>query len=178
MTDGPILLDGKPVPEKPKAEGIQVDANGDPILQGTKMQERDSLDRVIEGLKIASDAAAHLVKSEPGNTVQWRGLAKKLDQARRICVQYAGVGLVLKEKETQEVRGEPMNWRWARDRFRYGIEQASGGCKQMATCHRGDLWWSRMGNELEMIEIKLRPKSPQQLAARNIPKLIMPGTMH
>ena len=178
MTDGPILLDGKPIPEKPKAEGIQVDANGDPVLQGTRMIEKESYERVIDGLRIAAEAAAHLVKSEPGNSTQWRGLSKKLDQARRICVQQAGLGLLIKEKQTSEVTGDPTSWRAARDRFRYGITQAAGGCKQMAVSFRMDMWWSRMGNELEMIELKLRPKSPQQLAARNRPKLIMPGTMH
>ena len=178
MTDGPILLDGKPIPEKPKAEGIQVDANGDPVLQGTKLIEKESYERVIDGLRIAAEAAAHLVKSEPGNNAQWRGLSKKLDQCRLICVQHAGLGLVIKEKQTQEFTGDTTSWRAARDRFRYGITQSSGGCRQLGACFRMDLWWTRMADELEMIEIKLRPKSPQQLAARNIPKLIMPGTMH
>lgn len=176
MNNGPILLDGKPVPEKKNAEGIQLDANGDPVLQGTRLVEKESYERVIDGLRIAAEAAEHLVKSEPGNKVQWRGLSKKLDQARRICVQHAGIGLVMQQKQTQSVSGDPTDWRKARDRFRYGITQASGGCRQLGVCFRMDLWWSRMANELEMIEIKLRPRSMAQISR---PKLLLPGgTVH
>ena len=171
MTDSPPLA--------PPTQFIETDAHGDPIRQGTLMNERQSYERVIEGLKIASDAAAHLVKSEPANNVQWRALSIKLDQARRICVQHAKLGDVQREKQTQEVRGDPMNWRWGRDRFRYGLGQASGGCLQLATCHRGDFWWSQMSRQLEGILDKLKPKSMQQIhqqAARR--KLILPGTRH
>ena len=171
----PMLLhlnDHKPPidPEK----GIERGADGDPLPQGTRMIERDSYDRVIEGLRIASDAAMHLVKAEMANATQWRGLATKLDQCRKICVQHAGLGLVMKEKETVDVRGDPMNWRWARDRFRYGIKQASGGCLQLAVCFRSDLWWSKMSAQLESLEQKLRPRPISQVR----PKLIMPETLH
>ena len=169
------LSDHKPPIDPDK--GIERGADGDPLPQGTRMIERDSYDRVIEGLKIAADAAAHLVKSESANGEQWRGIAKMLDQARKICVQHAGLGLVIVEKDTQEVRGDPMNWRWARDRFRYGIKQASGGCLQLAVCFRSDLWWSQMSKQLEELEVKLRPKSVAQLRAKR-PKLILPGSIH
>lgn len=178
MTELAPAIDGKPSTEVDPNKGIQLDAHGDPIRQGTLMIEKESYERVIEGLKIAADASRHLVKSESANAGQWRGLAVRLDQARKICVQHAGLGLVMKEKETADVRGDPMNWRWARDRFRYGITQATGGCKQMATCHRSDFWWSKMATSLEDLKLKLRPKTAQQLTNRNRPKLILPGSMH
>lgn len=170
-------IDGKPSTEDDPNKGIQLDSHGDPVLQGTRLIEKESVERVIDGLRIAAEAAAHLVKSEPANSIQWRGLAQKLDQARRVCVQHAGLGLVMREKQTQEANGDSENWRAWRDRFRYGITQASGGCRQIAVCFRMDLWWSRMADNLELMEIKLRPKSVSQLVNRR-PKLILPGTVH
>lgn len=175
MTELAPTIDGKPSTEVDPNKGIQLDAHGDPVLQGTRLIEKESYERVIDGLRIAAEAAEHLVKSEPANKVQWRGLSKRLDQARRICVQQAGLGLVIKEKQTKAVEGSPTSWRIARDRFRYGITQASGGCRQLGVCFRMDMWWAKMANELEHIEIKLRPKSPQQLVR---PKLIMPESLH
>lgn len=155
-------IDGKPLSgeDKPRPEGIELDANGDPIRQGSLMNERQSYERVVEGLKISSDAAAHLAKIEPESTKQWMAMAKKLDQARRIAVQHAGLGLAMREKETSEVRGDPMHWKIARDRFREGLVQAAGGMRQLATCHRGDFIWSRMATDLEMLELKLRSINP------------------
>lgn len=151
------MSDQPPIPEKKEAEGIQVDAQGDPLRQGTLMIERESYERVIEGLKIASDAAAHLAKYETGKAWEvWRKLANNLDQVRRIAVQKAGLGLAMKERETTEVRGEPMPWRRAKDRFREGLIQAAGGMRQMATCFRGDFAWSRMATDLEQLDAKMR----------------------
>lgn len=177
MTDELLHVNDHKPPIDPD-KGIERGADGDPLPQGTRMDERQSYDRVIEGLKIAADAAAHLVKSESANGEQWRKISTMLDQARKIAVQHAGLGLVMKEKPTQEVRGDPMNWRWARDRFRYGIKQASGGCLQLASCFRMDLWWSNMSRELECLEMKLRPKSISQLRAGKRPKLILPERYH
>jgi hypothetical protein len=103
-------IDGKPLAgdDKPRPEGIEVGADGDPVRQGSLMNERQSYERVIEGLKIASDAAMHLLKQEGDKPFDWRSIATKLDQARRIAVQYAGLGLVLREKQTEQVRGDPM----------------------------------------------------------------------
>jgi hypothetical protein len=171
MTDGPILLDGKPVPDKEEIKGIQVDANGEPVLQGTRMTEKESLERVIEGLKMVSDACAHLIHHEPLKADHWRQFKTRFDKSRRICVQYAG-GMGSGQKETQEVR-DPMPWRLCRQRFLEGVEQAAGGCRQLSTCFRGDLWWSQMATTLEDMARKLQ--TMRRMAAKQaLSPLIIP----
>jgi hypothetical protein len=172
MTDPKITApDGSPA-EPPKHTVL--DANGDPVRQGSLMNERQSYERVIEGLKITSDACAHLIQHEPENAEHWRGHMTRMDKARRICVQYAGLGLAMKEKETEARRGKVMPWRKCRDRFLEGIVQAAGGCRQLATCHRADLWWTQMAETLEEMARKLR--AYQKLAHRKAMRqaLILP----
>jgi hypothetical protein len=164
--------DGKPAPEP--EQYIETDKNGDPVRQGTLMLEKESYERVIEGLKMITDACAHLIKWEPENAATWRAYMTRFDKARRICVQYAGLGLAMKENETPEMRGEPMRWRLCRERFLDGVTQAAGGCRQIATCHRGDLWWTQMAETLDDMGRKLR--SFKQRAPYPLPKhsLLLP----
>jgi len=154
MSEEILAPDGTPATEPEKK--IEIDAHGDPVRQGTLMVEKESYERVIEGLKMISDACAHLIKHEPESADTWRGYLTRFDKARRICVQYAGLGLVMKEHETGEVRGDPIPWRDCRKRFLDGVVQAAGGCRQLATCHRGDMWWTRMGDMLDDMARKLR----------------------
>lgn len=165
------MSETEPLP--PPEQFIETDTNGDPIRQGSLMNERQSYERVIEGLKIASDACAHLIAHEPINAIQWREYLTRFDKARLICVQHAGLGLSMKEKETGEVRGDPLPWRKCRARFLEGIEQAAGGCRQLATCHRGDLWWTQMAETLEQMARKIQAARQQAVkAARR--SLILP----
>ena len=170
MADEVRTPDGKPAPAPAP---IPTDASGDPIRQGSLMNEKQSYERVIEGLKIASDAAAHLLKHEPENADQWHTFCFNLDKCRRICVQKAGLGLAMKEKETSTVRGDPMNWRKARDRFHDGLVQVAGGMRQLATCHRGDLWWSTMAGQVEELDRKTRNRKTW-LPSKPGGKLILP----
>lgn len=163
------------IPEQP-AKPIALDAYGDPVRQGSLMNERQSYERVIEGLKIASDAAMHLLQHEPESALQWGMMGTRLDQARRICVQYAGLGLAMKEKQTeQRLRGKAMSWRQARDRFREGLVQSAGGCRQLATCHRSDLWFSRMATDLEELARKIRTNSLRLLPGLGASRIILPN---
>lgn len=163
--------DGSPAPE-PETK-IELDANGNPVRQGSLMNERQSYERVIEGLRMISDACAHLIKHEPDNAPAWRGYMTRFDKARLICVQHAGLGLAMKQQETPEQRGEPLPWRACRQRFLEGVLQAAGGCRQLATCHRGDIWWTQMAETLDGMARKLR--SYQMRAAKaSIAKLILP----
>lgn len=174
MTDEILGPDGLPAAAPETL--IETDANGDPILQGTRMLEKESYERVIEGLKMISDACSHLIRHEPLRVEYWRGHMTRFDQARRICVQYAGLGLTMREKETQDLRGEPLPWRQCRQRFLDGIEQAAGGCRQLATCHRGDLWWSQMASTLDDMSRKLQAmrRAAVKRAVREAPALILP----
>src|SRR5580704_5059008 len=93
--------------------------DGDPIPHpsGTKMLERESYERVVEGLKMASDACVHLAKREPLTASVWSDIALMLDKMRRDAVALGGVDLVMKQQETERVRGEPLSWRAARQKF-------------------------------------------------------------
>ena len=174
MTEAILGPDGLPAaaPEK----FIETDANGDPVRQGTLMIERESYERVIEGLRMISDSCAHLIRHEPLQAEQWRKYMTRFDQARRICVQVAGLGLAMKEKETADIRGEPLPWKLCRKRFLEGVEQAAGGCRQLATCHRGDLWWSQMASTLDDMARKLHAlrRAAVKKAVRQAPALILP----
>lgn len=169
-------IDGKPLDQEDPNQGIVLDANGDPVRQGTLMNERESYERVIEGLKMVSEACAHLIRHEPLQAEHWRKFMVRFDQARRIAVQHAGLGLTMRQKETQEVRGEPLPWKKCRQRFLEGVEQAAGGCRQLATCHRGDLWWSTMAMTLDDMARKLNAmrRAAVKKAVRQAPALILP----
>ena len=173
MTDEILDMDGKPAAAPDQL--IETDSNGDPIRQGTLMLEKESYERVIEGLKMVSDACAHLIRHEPLRVEYWRGFMTRMDQARRICVQYAGLGLAMREVETPELRGEPLPWKQCRQRVLDGLVQASGGCRQLATCHRGDLRWSSMAQQIEELNRKTRAQQTRK-ANEALRKLILPGT--
>jgi hypothetical protein len=161
------MTDQQPLPEP--EQKIELDANGDPIRQGSLMNERQSYERVIEGLKMASDAAVHLVAHEPLNASLWRGLAAKLDQVRRACVQQAGIEDPIRQKKTEEIRHNPMAWRKARDRFRDGLVQTAGGMRQLATCHRCDFRWTALALQVEQLEQNVfKPKTTDATTIRKI----------
>lgn len=136
------------------------DVHGNPLPLGTRMIEKESYERVIEGLKIAAEGAAHCAVHEYRVRAlravnAYSGLARRLDQVRLMCVDVAGLRLKMRERETEAVHGEPMSYRNSRRRLRDGIKQAAGGMRQLATCHRGDLRWSVMASSLEMMLRKL-----------------------
>ena len=129
-------------------------ADGDPLPddKSVKMLERESYERVIEGLKMAAEGASRCARMEKEHVEYWQGFVRRLDMARKICIKEAGIGDVIKFNETPSSwGGEAGNWTDTRMQFREGIKQASGGARQMATCHRGNLFWSTMASKLEMI---------------------------
>lgn len=164
-----------PRPGTPEANDLVIrDKGGDPVNLGTRMIERESYERVIEGLKLAADAAQHLAGLEPEAANLWRRVGSNLDQCRRISVQHAGLGLVIQENETRQKRGgDLMNYKPARARFREGLQQASGGMRQLATCFRNDIGWSRLAQQIEemeraMLSPGLGGTGPQQAQRRII----------
>lgn len=133
--------------------GIYRDENGDPESLGTRMFEVDSMERAIDGLRLAAEGAAHIAAHEyQAKNISlcnlYAGMARRLDQVRLLAVEVAGNSNA-NQHETQEVRSKPMNYKNARHRLRDGLKQASGGMRQIATCHRGDLRWSTMAQALE-----------------------------
>lgn len=145
--------------EEPKNDNnlVVIDDHGDVISQdnGVKLLEKESYERVIEGLKISADAAAHIAFREPEHMDYWHKWRFTLDNVRRAAMHISGLELTMKFEATTDPRGEPMPWRTARDRFRDGLKQASGGMSQLATCHRGDLVYARMARDLGEIQQKV-----------------------
>lgn len=151
-------------------------ADGDPVPTGTRMIEKESYERVVEGLKIMADAAAHLVRLEPSSAHIWRGVHQRLDTTRRAAVQYAGLTEPMQQQETEAKRnGDTMPWVEARKRFREGGKQAAGGMRQLATCHRSDFAWSRMAGEIEDMVRKLSEGARKKLRP---PSLWVPPSYH
>ncbi len=155
-------------------KGIQLDAYGDPPRQGTRMIEYESYERVIEGLRIAADRCMHIAKWEPTpNLVEVRrGMALRLDQCRRACIQHAGIDDVIRSSPTGDVRGEPLPWKQARNELLEGLTQAAGGARQLATCFRIDLLWSEVARQLENLIGSIR--NPKRMRQRN-PLLLPTG---
>jgi hypothetical protein len=161
-------------------------ADGDPVSTGTKMIEKESIERVIEGLKMAEDACQHLAKGETVKASIWIDIAAILAKMRRDAVTLAGHDLAMKQEQMGNVRGEAYSWVKARRRFLDGMKQATGGMRQLATCFRGDWNWSFMAQQLERHEDKfcrlLLPVNrlqPDAARARRImampsPRIILP----
>jgi len=177
MSDDPDLTP-PPLPGTREANDLVVrDASGDPVNPlGTRMIERESYERIIEGLRMASDAAQHLAAHEPESGGIWRKMSGNLDQCRRIAVQHAGLGLVIKEQETKRKDGgDVMRYKPARARFREGLQQAAGGMRQLATCFRQDLTWSQLARQIEEIERNMNlPGLGTTMAPARRPGLILP----
>jgi hypothetical protein len=161
-------------------------ADGDPVSTGTKMIEKESIERVVEGLKMAEDACQHLAKGETVKASIWIDIAAILAKMRRDAVTLSGHDLPMKQEQLGHVRGEAYSWVKARRRFLDGMKQATGGMRQLATCFRGDWNWSFMAQQLERHQDKFRrlllPENrlqPDAARARRImampsPKLILP----
>jgi hypothetical protein len=146
-------------PDDDEAGGIPVGDDGLPVLRGSRMIERQSYERVIDGLRIAAEGFMHLAcweDTEDGKANR-KAVARMLDSTRRICIARAGLDDVVRADPTAEVAGTAVfPFRRARDRVVYGLQQAAGGARQLATYHRMDLSWSRVAEEIETLERQVK----------------------
>ena len=166
------------IPGTPEANDLVIlGPDGDPIPHpgGTRMIEVESYERVIEGLKMAADACAHLAKQEPEHGQTWRDIGKLIDQQRLRACQLAGLGLTMRQQETKDASGNPYSWRKARDRFLDGMRQATGGMRQLATCFRGDMQWSFMAQVMESQTESFRALLYGRRAKSQSPLILPPG---
>lgn len=111
--------------------------------RGTLMIERESYERVIEGLKMASDGAHHLHQSrQDGN---WHHMSQIFDKLRAAIARLGGLSSELSDaKGTSELwTSQHMGVHASYDRVYRGLDMATKGSRQIATCHRGDLRWSK-----------------------------------
>lgn len=168
------LTPGTDPAEDPNA--IRLGADGDPLAHpsATRMIEKESYERVIEGLKMSADACMHLAKQEPQDGDKWKSIGQLLDTLRLEAAKLAGLDVVMRQLETQGARGNPYTWRRARRRFLDGLRQATGGMRQLAVCFRGDFRWSMMAQELELREKKFRALLVGKEAPPTRSRLILP----
>jgi hypothetical protein len=119
--------------------------------RGTLMRERESYERVIEGLKMASDGAQHLAQSrQQGN---WRTLANVFDKIRTAVARLGGMRTEGTDAtpSQEKFNADHMGVHAAYDRVYRGLDMAAKGARQVATCHRGDLRWSVYASKIEVL---------------------------
>jgi hypothetical protein len=165
--------------EAPKAEENNLvvrGTDGDPLPHptGTRMIEKESYERVIEGLKMSADACMHLAKQEPQSGQIWKDVGLLLDRMRLEACKLAGLVPAGSQSETAGARGNPYAWKRARQRFLDGLRQATGGMRQLATCFRGDFRWSMMAQQLERREAVFRALLVGRPVNPSEAKLILP----
>jgi hypothetical protein len=160
VTDDDLSSGPAPIPGTPEANDLVVrGGDGDPLPDRTRltsMVEIESYERVIEGLKMSADACMHLAKQEPKDGETWKSIGQMLDKLRLEAVKLAGIKITNASTVTDGARGNPYTWRKARDRFLNGLQQASGGMRQLATCFRADFQWALMAQELDRREQRFR----------------------
>jgi len=119
--------------------------------RGTLMMERESYERVIEGLKMASDGAQHLAQSR--QDTGWARRAQSFDNVRKALAKLGGMGTegVDAMPSQEKFNAAHMGVHAAYDRVYRGLDMAAKGARQVAACHRGDLRWSRVANTLDAL---------------------------
>lgn len=147
----PVLEDGSP-DDDAQNNLVQLGENGDPLPdpKSVEMRERQSYERVVEGLAIAADRAKHCARTETARFHMWMRLALNLDKLRRTAVELAG----LSDKPVQEsgeVRGAQISWLRAKREFSEGLKQAAGGARQIAIVHRGDVMWLTIARQIDQL---------------------------
>ena len=176
MTDGPIkVLNDDGTPNESNDLVQRDELTGDPIAdpKAVRMIEVESIERVVEGLKIAADACAQLSVVDGGNRPYWNRLKLKLDTLRKAAVQVGGLGLTVNETNTL-TRDTTASYFTQRTRLYEGLKQAAGGMRQLATCFRADFVWSRMATTIEDMRDKVKSAGAKN-TSKPMRSLWMPG---
>ena len=133
-------------PTAPVTEAVEQDH------RGTVMVEFESYERIVEGLKKASDGARNMARFK--NPDLWNALAQFLDQLRRAVVREAGYNRLADAKDSQQVVGGDMAWSEANSRILTGLKDAGAGARQIALGQRMDLRWTRYANQFDAMRDK------------------------
>ena len=150
-------------PAAPVTEAVEQDH------RGSVMREFESYERIVEGLKRASDGARHMARwRSPG---LWNALAQFLDQLRRAVVQEAGFDRPQDRKDSvQQFGGDGLTWSDANSRLLTGLRDAESGASQIALGQRMDLRWTRYANQFRSMRDKAHDMallaSPRKVASQ------------
>lgn len=141
-------------PTAPATEAVEQDHRG--II----MREFESYERIVEGLKKASDGARHMARWK--NPDAWNELAGFLDSVRKAVVREAGFDRPQDRRDSAQVfGGDGITWTDANSRLATGLRDAGAGARQIATGQRMDLGWLRYANQFD----KLRDKANEMALA-------------
>jgi hypothetical protein len=150
-------------PQAPVTEAVEQDK------RGTLMLERESYERIVEGLKKASDGARHMARWK--NPDLWNSLAAFLDQLRRAVVKESGFDRSEDGRDSLQVfGGDGLTWSDANTRILTGLKDAGAGARQIALGQRMDLRWTRYANQFDRMRDKAHDmamaSSPLKVAAQ------------
>jgi hypothetical protein len=131
-------VEGEPSEKQPGEE-----VYGDFAQRGTRMNERQSYERCVEGLKMASDGCRNLAVYF--NRERWDAQADLFDKIRAGVVRLAGIGAPADATESKKkFGGDGLTRNASYDRVYRGLTMAAAGMLQIAGGHRGDLRWSKI----------------------------------
>jgi hypothetical protein len=128
--------------------------DGEIAPQGISMNEHQSIERVVEGLKIAADGAVHMGASDPRSQQQWFVIATMLDRIRWTMATHGGLSEWGAFELTQRPRVVGIGWKMGRKRYIDGIRGAASALRQVALCHRGDPAYLEVAVQLQALEQK------------------------
>lgn len=154
------FLEPENLPELPKTLGI-------------RMLEGDSIDRVVDGLKMAGEGMMHLAHWRQDPT--WGVMARGLD-ALRVNLSRMARSRPSDEAESRDPGGMGnMTAIESYTRIFDGITMAAKACRQIASGHRGDLRWTMAANNLDVwrdrMSVLVRKRKKQTAA----PSILLPN---
>ena len=145
-------------PEEDDNALVERDAQGDVINPGTRLIEKESYERVIDGLRMAAEGCAHHAAHDPREPF-WRMMMGMYDKLRRMAIQQAGLDDVIRARETRlPGASDALGFQAAHARIYEGLVQAEGGMRQLGTCHRGDFVFARMAETLASMKVKMQAR--------------------
>ncbi len=163
-------------PEFTPIENVERDKRGSP------MSELESWERVIEGLKLASDGARHMTRHRDRDT--WNRLAIYFDSLRKAVIKDGGFDRPSDAAlSTEKWGGTGISYSDALGRVMTGLRGASAGAKQISLGQRMDLRWTQYAEQFERLRDKCREIAIQQSPLRTdagwrTSGLVVPARMH
>lgn len=161
--------------DKERAENPDLEAEFTPAEnieqdhRGSVMFEYESYERVVEGLKLASDGMRNMARFRDADL--WNALAEFHDSLRKAIVQLAGLDRGADAKETiTQWGGGGISRTEAMTRITKGLKDAAAGANQIAQVQRKDPRWLRYANQFD----SMRDKA-QRLALAGSPLLVASG---
>lgn len=118
--------------------------------RGTPMTEIESWERVIEGMKLASDGCRQMARR--GNASDWNKMAEMMDAVRRAVIRDGGFDRPADAKPSEMVTGGPgISPSEAVSRIAKGLKMASAGARQISLGQRMDIRWTGYANAFDRL---------------------------